>query len=444
MFSTKYWYHCIECGSNQDPDQPYYECPECRGLLLVKRDLDYLKKCFPTPKKFMTHFTKMRSGILPYPMGSGVWQWMDLILPDFPASQAISLHEGNTDLWELPDHAKAEFGLKHLFFKKEGDAPSGSFKDRGMPVAISEAMRLGKRYVICASTGDTSASAAMYSAYRRDRLTCIVLVPHNKVTPAQLYQVIDAGAKVLAIDSKGGFDDCMKVVAEFAKVHPEIVLVNSKNPMRIVGQESISLEIFADFHYKTPDWIVIPTGNGGNVTAQMNAWLLLSKIGIISADQLPGIIMAQPQKANTLVRWLESGKKVFEPGEPSVTQASAANIQRAVSLDRIEYLSSKFRLVAYDVAEQDIGETRARFNQLGAGLCTQGALAASAVLQARQDGTIKETDNVVAITTANDLKFVDAGIEYHQAGKGKYCNSIITLPPTVQAVEQALELSAAS
>ncbi len=140
MNLNKYWYHCNKCGHNFLPDRPYYTCPDCGEVLLVEYDVDFLQSQFPTRETLINHVDTLRS--LPranYPFGSGVVRWFNLILPGFPLEYVLSLGEGNTDLWEPPDWLKAEIGLKHFYIKMEGQAPSGSFKDRGMPVPISDA-----------------------------------------------------------------------------------------------------------------------------------------------------------------------------------------------------------------------------------------------------------------------------------------------------------------
>jgi len=424
MSSLHYAYQCIKCGRQFYPDKPYYTCPNCNDLLLVTRDLDYLRniRIWPSNGK------------------SGVFDLIDLILPGFPAEQILSLREGHTPLWRTPDWLLKSLGMKNLFIKNEGRAPSGSFKDRGMPVAISETLRLQAEYpglnihfVACASTGDTSASASIYCAYVRDRLKCIVLIPNGNITPAQGYQIEDTGAVVLALDDN--FDGCMRIVQQFTSSHPEIVLVNSKNAMRIVGQETISLEIFKDLDWQVPDWLAVPVGNAGNVAAQMSAWLLLKNLDII--QKLPKLILAQTKTANTVVRWINSGFKVYEPGKPGITMASAMNIQNPVSQPRIDYLRKDFEIYGFDVSEDNIAETRALFNRAGAGLCTQGAVTLNAVLQAKDSGLIQEKDIVVAINTANDLKFVEAGSAYHRSGK-KLSNPPVVLEATLEAVNQAV------
>ncbi len=446
MSSLHFFYRCIGCGKNWPPDRPYYTCPDCGKLLLVERDLDYLRSYFSRKiagcqlglkDNFFVTFNSKKTN-------SGVWNWADLVLPGFLDNQvSVSLGEGNTPLWVTPEWLAKKIGLNRLFIKNEGYAPSGSFKDRGMPVAIADALRLQKqnpelgiKYVVCASTGDTSASAALYCAYVRDRLSCIVLVPAEKISPAQMYQVMDAGATVLAIEAEDGFDGCMRIVQQFTQGRDDMVLVNSKNAMRIVGQETISLEIAKNLAYGVPDFLVIPVGNAGNVAAQMSAWKLLKDLGII--DRLPKLILAQTKTANTVVRWINSGFTDYSPGQPGLTQASAMNIQNPVSKPRIDYLRNGFEIYGFDVEEDEIAQTRAMFNRAGAGLCTQGGVILAATLKARNAGIIKEDDCVVAINTANDLKFTEPGVAYHLSGN-EFSNQPKNIPANLEAVNEAVK-----
>ena len=168
MNSHHFWHSCVLCAKNFPPDRFLYTCPSCGGLLLVTRDEQYIKETIGTGEKIKKHFDDLRFGKQrrEYPNNSGVWLWREFILPGFPESAIISLKEGQTDLFEIPDWLKEEIGLNNLYIKLEGQSPSESFKDRGMPVAISDALRLQQEYpklgivgVSCASTGDTSAAA---------------------------------------------------------------------------------------------------------------------------------------------------------------------------------------------------------------------------------------------------------------------------------------------
>ncbi|MDO8264897.1 MAG: threonine synthase [Candidatus Parcubacteria bacterium] len=446
MKGIYFWHQCIECGSTFQPQNFFYVCPKCKGLLLVKRDEEWIDKHIGSGRKAQFFFDNIRFGKErnKYPNGSGVFMWLPLILPGFPKEAVISLKEGFTDLFEIPDWLKKKTGLKNLFIKMEGQLPSESFKDRGMSVAISEAIRLQSlypklkiKYVACASTGDTSASAAIYTAYVRDRLKCIVFLPYGKISSGQLFQTMAHGALVINIKHPKGFDGCMELIQKYCSKHPEIVLVNSKNDFRIVGQETIALEICQDLRWKAPKWISIPCGNTGNLTALMVSLLRMKERKMI--DSLPSIIVAQTKGANTLVRWAKSKFKTYQPGIFHDSVASAMNIQDPVSFPRIKKLYKKFRIEFFDVAEKEIQRTRALFMGGGANICPQTAVALDAVLQAKSKRIIKENDLVVVIGTASGIKFAESGIKHHLKGDtADFANPPRVTDGTIEDIERAI------
>ena len=431
-------------GNDYLPDSFLYTDPETGSLLQVERDEEYITARHGHGKKLQNYFDSLRYGPMRrnYPNNSGVWMWRDFILPDFPEEAIISLNEGQTDPFEIPEWLGKELGLKKLFIKMEGQSPSESFKDRGMPVAISDALRLQLEYpdlgikgVSCASTGDTSAAAAIYAAYRRDKLSCVVLVPNKNISPAQLFQAMAHGARVIAIDHKDGFDACMRLVQEFSAKHPELVLVNSKNDMRLVGQETIGLEIIQDMDWQAPDWISIPVGNGGNLSALMIGLLRAKEHGLI--DRLPKIIGAQSEKANTLVRWQESKYSDYVPGEFTQTVASAMNINNPVSFPRIKNLLPYFDVTFVSVIETDLKDTWAKFMSAGANICPQTAVALDGVIKMRDRNLVKENDTVVAINTASGIKFAEAGVKYHVSEHGAFSNPYVVAEGNLEAIEAA-------
>lgn len=414
---------------------------------MVERDEEYVREKVGQGGKGKEYFDNLRYGALRkiYPNDSGVWLWRDFLLPEFPEKSIISLKEGQTDLFEVPKWLKKEIGLKNLFIKMEGQSPSESFKDRGMPVAVSDALRLQEDYpelkikgVSCASTGDTSASAAVYSAYVRDRLRCIVMVPHEKISDPQLFQAMAHGAEVKAIKHPDGFDGCMTLIQQFTVQHPELILVNSKNDMRVVGQESIGLEILQDLSWQAPDWISIPIGNAGNLTALLRTLLRAKEFGLIV--KLPAIIGAQTSSADTLVRWQESGFKKYEPGAYRDTVASAMNINNPVSFPRVKKFCKDFNIKFFRSDEKEILKTWARFTRAGANICPQSAVALNAVIQARESGLIQERDLVVSISTASAIKFSESGISHHKTGiKEEFANPYEVVEGNMEAIERSFK-----
>ena len=378
----------------------------------AEQKIFYYQKCI----EFGTEYPTARR----YPTGSGVFGWRDFILPGFPDEACMALHEGATDLFEVPEWQRAELHLGPTYLKLEGQNPSGSFKDRGMSVAVSETLRLqlmhpelNIRGICCASTGDTSASAAAYAAYTRDRLYCIILVPYKNISIAQLTQALKFGARVVAVDHPDGFDGCMRIIQQFSASHDELVLVNSKNAFRIVGQETIGLELCQDLHWQAPDWIAIPVGNAGNLTALLTGLLRAHRFGLI--QRLPGILVGQAQVCDTLVRWDEADRtpEGYRPGKFQPSVASAANICDPVSFPRVSHLLQSFDAHFYRASEAAIQDAQMVITRSGVDICPQTGIALSALFQAREAGIAKETDTTAVISTATGLKFSEAAAAYH-------------------------------
>lgn len=447
---VQYAQRCIRCQTEYPTDRFTYTCtqPGCGGLLLVERDEDYIASQVGSGERAQRYFDDIRwsEQSRRYPAGSGVFGWKDFILPGFPNEACLAMHEGHTDLYETPPWLLKELGLGSVYLKLEGQNPSGSFKDRGMSVAVSETLRLQLGYpelgitgICCASTGDTSAAAAAYAGYARDRLDCIILVPHNKISPAQLNQAMQFGAKVVAVDSDEGFDGCMRIIQEFSATHPELVLVNSKNAFRLVGQETIALETMQDLCWQAPDWIAIPVGNGGNLTALLVALTRAYHHRLI--DRLPGILVGQAEVCDTLVRWDEQGRQsnAYQPGSFQPSVASAANICDPVSFPRIEQLINRFDARFYRATEAEIQDAQMAFTRGGVDLCPQTGIALHAILQAREHGVVKPEHTVVAMSTATGLKFAEPAVRYHTELTGaKYSNRFRVAQGSVEAVEALL------
>ena len=237
--------------------------------------------------------------MLTVPALKGIYRYHEFIGPVIPLDAVVYLGEGHTPMIEANGILQERAGIR-FFFKNDGQNPSASFKDRGMASALSYINFLVRQgYVsdvlaVCASTGDTSAAAALYASYLKPHVKSAVLLPHKKVTPQQLSQPLGSGADVFEIP--GVFDDCMKVVEALSE-HYDVALLNSKNAWRILGQESYSYEIAQDFEYDLADKVVVvPIGNAGNITAVMSGFLKFYETGII--EHLPKIIGVQSGHAN--------------------------------------------------------------------------------------------------------------------------------------------------
>src|SRR5216110_2717106 len=260
---------CIKCNVTYDVAKIRYTC-DCGGLLEVQRD---------TPQIDRAIFDQRRVSRSTLDQ-SGVWRFREAVL-DIPASQVVTHPEGGTHLYER----------NRIFFKHEGENPTGSFKDRGMTVAVTQAVRLGATAIACASTGNTSASLAAYAAQAGMR--AVVFVPAGKVALGKLAQTLAYGA--LCLQVRGDFDAAMQLVRQ-ACDRLGIYLLNSINPFRIEGQKTIVWELLQDLGWSAPDWIVVPAGNLGNTSAFGNALREALANGWI--DRMPRLASIQASGAN--------------------------------------------------------------------------------------------------------------------------------------------------
>lgn len=248
----------------------------------------------------------------------GIVEEYRVLLPVEPRDEVVTLLEGNTPLVHAGRLEKDLGGIK-LYLKIEGANPTGSFKDRGMTLAVTRAKGDGARAVICASTGNTSASAAAYAA--RAGLTALVVLPEGAVSSGKLAQALAHQARVIAIE--GNFDDALAIVRQVVERHPQIALVNSINPYRIPGQRTAAFEI-CDVLGQAPDFLAIPVGNGGNITAYREGFVMYRQSGKIGHE--PRMLGFQAAGAAPLV----AGRPVARPE----TRATAIRIGKPVNWDR--------------------------------------------------------------------------------------------------------------
>ncbi len=407
-------YECISCSHSSPLDRFLYVCPVCKSLLKLKDTRFHLLNN-RSGKKWREIFDKRKLLNL-YPL-KGIFLFHELILPVVPLEYIVYLGEGHTPIVgansALSKLAGIEFSIKY-----DGLNPSASFKDRGMAAAISfinyfvKNKGLDQILGICASTGDTSAAAALYLAYLdHEKVKSVVLLPIGKVTPQQLSQPLGNGATVIEIP--GVFDDCMKIVEELAEDY-EVVLLNSKNPIRIAGQKSYSYEIAQQFDYNTKNLVVIvPIGNAGNITAVMEGFLDLYSLEII--EELPKIIGVQSIHADPVYKWYTTG--IYQPVKVKPSVAQAAMIGDPVSFPKVnklvtEHFKEKFFVIR--VTEQEIIEWMLVTNRHGHVVCTQGGETIAGLHRAVQSGLIKKEDNVVVDSTSHQLKFADFQKRYFE------------------------------
>ncbi|MCP4669474.1 MAG: threonine synthase, partial [Deltaproteobacteria bacterium] len=355
-------------------------CPECGGVLLLHdKNMERIKEVGGGKWRKIFDYRRM----LNHKALKGIFRYYEFIAPVIPLEQIIYLGEGHTPLVEANKALKERVGLD-FYFKNDGLNPSASFKDRGMACALSYVNYLAKKenmtglLAICASTGDTSASAALYASYFDDFLKSAVLLPKGKVTPQQLSQPLGSGARVLEIP--GVFDDCMKVVEHLAENY-HVALLNSKNSWRILGQESFSFEIAQDFDYEVQNKaVVLPIGNAGNITAVMSGFLKFYSAGVI--DGLPKIVGVQSRHADPVYQYYQEedrDKRNFVPVTVRPSVAQAAMIGNPVSMPRVVELVEAYNQAAgqsmvffVQVSEQEIMDAMIEANRNGNIACTQG------------------------------------------------------------------------
>lgn len=407
-------YRCLGCQRETDIDRLLYTCPQCGGVLLLQ-DRSFAKTKEKGGKTWRRIFDYRR--MLNAAPLKGIFRYYEFIAPVIPLEHIVYLGEAHTPLVEANRFLRELVGIP-FFFKNDGLNPSASFKDRGMACALSfinhfaKSRKVKNLLAICASTGDTSASAALYASYLEDLLRSTVLLPQGKVTVQQLAQPLGSGATVLEIP--GVFDDCMKVVESLAERYP-VALLNSKNSWRILGQESFSFEIAQDFDYEVEDKVVVlPIGNAGNITAVMSGFLKFHEAGLI--DGLPKIVGVQSEHADPVYRYYleeDEEKRVFEPVTVKPSVAQAAMIGNPVSMPRVIELARAYnrkagekRIFVVQVSEQEIMDSMLIANRNGNIACTQGGESMAGLAKAVQKGYTKKDEVGVLDSTAHMLKFI--------------------------------------
>ncbi len=410
-----------------------YECDVCGALLEVTHDMKQLR--LNSGESWQTLFDS-RLGSQKFPWGSGVWRFKEIIMPDIPNDKIISLYEGDTNL-ALSKKLCRRYDTEQLYFKLEGENPTLSFKDRGMTSGVSFANALeGVRAVACASTGDTSAAMAAYAASAED-LQGIVFLPENKISFEQLSQPIASGAITLSI--KTDFDGCMKLVVEYCKKN-KIYLLNSMNSIRIEGQKAIGFEILQQLRWQVPDWIVIPVGNAGNISALGKGLLEMKALGII--DKLPRIAGVQTDAANPLFMSFKENYAPLKPQTAKPTVASAIQIGNPVSFLKSVRILESFNGVVESVSEQEIMDVNAEVDAAGISICPNSATAVAGFVKLRRANVIAAGDLTVVISTAHGLKFSNTTIQYHRGElsgiTSTHRNTPISCEPELGAIEEVL------
>jgi threonine synthase len=406
-------YRCLGCERIYGIKELLYTCPECGQVVLIfDKQFERLKNTSPETWRQLFDYRRM----LKIPALKGIYRYQEFIGSIIPLEAVVYLGEGHTPIVEANEGLQRKVG-RRFFYKNDGQNPSASFKDRGMASAFSYINYLVKQgdvseiLAVCASTGDTSAAAALFAAYLKPMIKSAVLLPHKKVTPQQLAQPLGNGATVFEIP--GVFDDCMKVVESLSEQY-NVALLNSKNAWRILGQESYSYEIAQEFEYDLADKvIVVPIGNAGNITAIMSGFIKFYQIGIIST--LPKIIGVQSQHANPVYRYYlepDATKRLFKPMMVSPSVAQAAMIGNPVSMPRVIHLVESYNQLAdskkvffIEVTEQSIMDWQLEANRNGHIACTHGGETLAGLFRAIKQGLINQGETAIINSTAHAIKF---------------------------------------
>jgi threonine synthase len=335
---------------------------------------------------------------------SGVWRFREF-LPFESDVPVVSLGEGNTQLYEAPRCA-AFCELDELRLKHQGNNPTGSFKDTGMTVAVTQAKKLGVKRVVCASTGNTAASLAAYAA--QADLACEIMVPQGQVSNAKLAQALDYGAKVIAIE--GNFDDCMRAIRELAD--DDAYLVNSINPFRIEGQKTVAFELAEQLDWRAPDHLVVPGGNLGNSSAFGKGFRELVAAGLL--DRQPQITVIQAEGAAPFARFYKERGSDFTNEEHPQTLATAVKIGAPVSWKKAWSAVRESGGRVITVSEQEIADAKATIGRDGIGCEPASATTVAGIRKLVSDGVVKKHESVVAVLTGHLLKDTDYVIKYHE------------------------------
>ena len=398
---TKYsaWFESLENPNERYELDEIVYTDRNQGLLHVVHDLKELKKT--SGDEWKEIFERRRKRRNEWPYGSGVWGKREWVLPGVEDHNVVSMYEGYSNLFWAERYGR-ELGLNDLWIKLCGNSHTGSFKDLGM---ISNGRQIPA--VACASTGDTSAALSAYAAAAG--IPAVVFLPRGKISLAQLIQPVANGAIVFALDTD--FDGCMEIVKQVSE-KDGIYLANSMNSLRIEGQKTVGIEIAEQFDWEVPDWLIIPGGNLGNVSALAKGLDMLIDLGLV--DRKPRICVGQAAAANPFYLAYQRGFESFEPIAARSTVASAIQIGNPVSLAKAEDAVRRYDGVVEEASEEEIMEACAAADRTGLFSCPHTGVALVAMKKLLARGLIKKNDRVVVISTAHGLKFTDFKLRYHE------------------------------
>ncbi|MEL7351990.1 MAG: threonine synthase [Cyanobacteria bacterium J06649_5] len=432
------YFRCIAgCPGKHSIFDVIYKCPICGSLLEVHHDREPLKKRSADEWKQLFN---SRASTSQWPYGSGVWGMREWVVPSLADENVVSMFEGNSNLFWAERLGK-QLGVPDLWIKLCGNSHTGSFKDLGMTVLVSvvkQMMAQGSpvKAVACASTGDTSAALAAYAAYAG--IPAVIFLPAGKVSTAQLIQPVANGAHVLALDTD--FDGCMKIVQEVTQDN-SIYLANSMNSLRIEGQKTVGIEIIRQFDWEVPDWIIIPVGNLGNISALYKGFKLMMDLGLIS--RMPRLVAAQAERANPFYEAFKAGFKEKVSVTAQDTLANAIRIGDPVSYEKAKKAVEETNGIVEQASENELAAACAHADLTGMFTCPHTGVALAVLSKLIKRGVIKSSDKTVVISTAHGLKFTDFKVGYHESSleevTSEYPNPAVHLPANADAVKAEIE-----
>jgi len=391
---------CINasCGSSYAITDVIYNCPKCDGLLEAK---------FVAPQAAPHELKKLwrerRMSNRPIDQ-SGVWRYREMLPFAEGDPNIVTLREGNTPL--LPAPRAAEYaGMDSITFKHQGFNPTGSFKDNGMTCGATQAMRLGMTRVACVSTGNTSASMAAYAAAAG--LNPLIFIPNGNISYGKLAQALEYGARTFQVEAN--FDQILALVRVLAE-RLGIYLLNSINPFRIEGQKTIMIEMLDQRDWVVPDWVVLPGGNLGNVSAFGKGLRELLAAGFI--DRLPRLAVVQAEGSAPFYEFMKQGGTFHAVHHPE-TLATAIKIGDPVSWPKAQHEILTTSGVVEQVSEQEIADAKAVIGKCGIGCEPASAATLAGLKKMRGAGVIEKNASVVAVLTGNVLKDPDYIYRYH-------------------------------
>jgi threonine synthase len=402
---------CINCGSEYGIDEIVYFCKKCGDILEIKYDHGELAEALKDNKWQNTPLS--------------VWRYRHF-MPISDATKIVSLNEGGTGFHSC-EHLAKHLGLRELYVKNEGENPTGSFKDRGMTVGVTKAVELGVQSVICASTGNTSASLAAYAA--KAGLQCAVLIPSGKIAYGKLSQAMIYGAKVIQV--RGNFDQALDVVLKVSEKHRSIYLLNSINPFRIEGQKSLGYEICDQLNQEAPDRIIVPVGNAGNISAIWKGFTEFHELGVVKA--LPKMTGIQAAGSAPIAQAIKDGRDTIVPVAKPETVATAIRIGAPVSWKKALNAIRESGGTAETVTDAEILSAQKMLARVE-GLFVEPASASSiaGLIKLVENGTIDKDERVVCVTTGHGLKDPDTAV--------KMSEKPVEVDAEIAAIEEALGL----